>query len=107
MTDEAEHRLLVEEIERLLLAGLCAPLDRKTRSEILHSLSAHTFASADHGVVFQALAKLPPATPEHIREALYARLTRLGFPDVDLEPILKLEPPSTEKIKALLQQLRR
>jgi DnaB helicase-like protein len=107
MTDEAEHGLLTEEIERLLLAGLCAPLDRKTRTEILDCLAAHTFASADHGIIFQALAKLPDATSEYIRETLYARLTRLGFPDIDLEPILKLEPPSAKRIKALLQQLSR
>jgi hypothetical protein len=105
MTDEAEHRLRVEEIERSLLAGLCASLDRKTRAEILDCLAAHTFASADHEVIFHALMKLPPPPPEHIRETLYARLTRLGFPDIDLELILRLEPPSAEQIKALLRQL--
>ena len=107
MKDEGEHRLNTEEIERWLLAALCAALNRKTRAEILERLAAHTFANPDHEVIFEALVKLTPATAEHIRETLYARLTRLGFPDVDLEPILRLEPPSSEKIKALLQQLSR
>ena len=105
MTGEPKHRLRVEEIERSLLAGLCASLDSTTRAAIVNCLATHTFASADHGVIFQALAKLPAASPEHIRATLYARLTRLGFPDIDLEPILKLEPPSAEKIRTMLQQL--
>ena len=103
--DEAKRHLTTGEIERSLLAALCGPLDHKTRSEILNRLAAHAFASPDHEVIFRALVKMPRASAEHIRETLYARLTRLGFPDIDLEPILKLEPPPKEKIEALLRAL--
>lgn len=104
---EAEH-LPSSEIERRLLAALCAAsLDRLTRALILERLSAHTFANRDHEIIFQALAKMPPATAEHIRETLSARLTRLGFPDIDVEPILEFSPPPLDTITALLQQLDR
>jgi hypothetical protein len=104
---EAE-RLPNAEIERRLLSALCATtLDREMRALILGRLRTHTFADRDHEIIFQALAKMPPATAEHIRETLSARLTLLGFPDIDVEPILGLPPPSPDTITALLQQLDR
>lgn len=104
---EAE-RLPTAEIERRLLAALCAAtLDLQMRTQILGRLSAHTFANRDHEIIFQALVKIPLAPAEHIRETLSARLTRLGFPDIDVEPILGLSPPSADTIAALLQQLDR
>lgn len=100
-----EH-LLKTEIERRLLAALCATtLDPDVRANILEGLTAHTFANPDHEIIVQALAKMPRVTGEHIRETLSARLTRLGFPDVDVRPIFELSPPSIEQIKSLLQQL--
>jgi hypothetical protein len=50
---------------------------------------------------------MPHASAEHIRETLGSRLTRLGFPDIDVEPIFQAESPSAEKITALLRQLTR
>lgn len=103
---EAQRHLSTAEIERWLLAALCAPaLDQQHRAEILDRLAAHTFAEPDHETIFRALVKVPHATAEHIRETLTARLTRLGFPDVDVEPIFATAPPSPEKIRVLLQQL--
>jgi hypothetical protein len=104
---EAE-RLPNAEIERRLLSALCATaLDREMRAQILERLGAHTFANRDNEIIFQALAKIPLATAEHIRETLSARLTRLGFPDIDVESILGFSPPSPDTITALLQQLDR
>jgi len=102
------ERLRRAEIERRLIAALCASaLDRQTRAQVVERLGAHTFANRDHEIIFQALAKMPPATAEHIRETLSARLTRLGFPDIDVEPIFELSPPPPDTITALLQQLHR
>jgi len=104
---EAEH-LPSAEIERRLLAALCASaLDHQTRARILERLSAHTFANRDHEIIFQALAQMPPATAEHIRETLSARLTRLGFPDIDVEPIFEFSPPPPDTITGLLEKLDR
>jgi hypothetical protein len=104
---EAE-RLPSAEIERRLLSALCATtLGREMRALILERLSAHTFANPDHEIIFQALAKIPLAPAAHIRETLSARLTRLGFPDIDVEPIFEFSPPPPNTITALLQQLDR
>jgi len=105
--DEAQRHPPAVEIERQLLAALCSPaLDQPTRTAILAALRAYTFADPDHDVIFRVLAKMPSAA-EHIRETLGARLTRLGFPDIDVYPIFELEPPSEEKISLLLRQLGR
>jgi DNA-binding transcriptional ArsR family regulator len=104
--DETQRFLSIAEIERWLLAALCSPaLDHQKRAEILDRLASHKFAEPEHETIFRALVKMPRATSEHIRETLAARLTRLGFPDVDVEPIFDLAPPSPEQIRALLQQL--
>lgn len=96
------------EIERRLLAALCATtVGPDMRAQILDRLRTHKFANRDHEIIFQALAKMPPATAEHIRETLSARLTRLGFPDIDVEPIFEFSPPPLNAITALLQQLDR
>jgi hypothetical protein len=104
--NDAQSHPPAAEIERQLLAALCAPdLDRQMRAELLERLRAHTFADPDHEVIFLALAKMPPAPIAHIRETLGARLTLLGFPDIDVHSIFELEPPSAEKIPVLLTQL--
>ena len=104
---EAE-RLPNDELERRLLSALCATaLDREMSAQILERLGAHTFANRDNEIIFQALAKIPLAPAEHIRETLSARLARLGFPDIDVEPILGISPPSSDTITALLQRLDR
>jgi len=106
--DEAQRHPPAIEIERQLLAALCSPaLDQPTRTAILSALRAYTFADPDHDVIFRVLAEMPSNTAEHIRETLGARLTRLGFPDIDVYPIFELEPPSKEKISLLLRQLGR
>jgi hypothetical protein len=104
--DEADLSLPAVEIERQLLASLCSPgLDEKTRASIFSRLASHKFASADHETIFHALLKMPGAPAERIRETLGSRLTRLGFPDIDVEPILQIEPASANQIAALLVRL--
>jgi hypothetical protein len=108
MPDEAERRQGVTVVERQLLAALCSQaLDHKARTAILKGLAAHRFANADHEVIFQAISKMPHASGERIRETLRSRLTRLGFPDIDVEPIFELVPESAEEIEALLRKLNR
>lgn len=104
--DEAQRHPPALEIERQLLAALCSPaLDQPGRAGIIAALRAYTFATPDHDVIFRTLAKMPRAAIEHIRETLAARLTRLGFPDIDVNPLFELEPPSAEKVNLLLRQL--
>jgi aryl-alcohol dehydrogenase-like predicted oxidoreductase len=108
MMDETQRHLAAAEIERRLLAALCAPgFDHQARTEMLERLATYKFANPDHDVIFRALAKMPRAGVAQIRETLSARLTRLGFPDIDVEQILDVEPPSSEEISGLLRQLGR
>jgi hypothetical protein len=103
---EPDRQLPPAEIERQLLVALCfTQLDSETRATVLERLAAHAFANPDHEIIFQAIAKMPRAPGKHIRETLSARLARMGFPDIDVEPIFEFSPPSPEQIKSLLQQL--
>jgi hypothetical protein len=106
---ETQRHLPAAEIERRLLAALCGPSvgGQQLRPEILQRLAAHAFANPDHEVIFRALLQMPHATAEHIRENLSARVTRLGFPDIDVQPLFELSPPSPDEIRTLLRQLGR
>lgn len=104
--DPASPDLSASEIERRLLAALCAfACDDETRARIFERLASHQFAAPDHETIFRALLKMRGAPARHIRENLGASLTRLGFPDIDVDPILSFEPPSPQQIVALLNQL--
>jgi hypothetical protein len=104
--DQAGRNASACEIERRLLAALCAPgLDEETRAQLFERLATHKFAGADHETIFRALLKMRAAPAWHIRETLGACLTRLGFPDIDVDPIFTLEPPSAEQIAAFLDRL--
>ena len=97
-----------ENTERRLLAALCSPaVAGEMRATIIDQLAAHKFVDASHAIVFEAIAKIPRAPAEHIRETLSAQVTRMGFPDLDVESILELPPPSPQEIRTLLQQLSR
>jgi hypothetical protein len=71
--------------ERAYLALICeGSLDEALRAELEASLSRHSWQSHDHRAVFEALAGWR-AEPDAIRAGLPARLTRLGFPDTDID----------------------
>jgi hypothetical protein len=102
----AEERRIPAEFELKLLAALCSPMvDGDTRTKILDRLATYRFASRDHDTIFRALSQMPGASTEHIRETLGARVTRLGFPDIDVQSIFAIEPPSTDEIQTLLSRL--
>jgi hypothetical protein len=74
-----------EDRERMYLALLCQGLlSDGPRAELEDLLAHHSWESADHRAVFEALAGWY-AVPGAIRAGLPARLTRLGFPDTDIE----------------------
>jgi hypothetical protein len=66
-------------MERELLAALCQyGQDDPLRKQIL----------GDHRAVYDALA-LWKAEPAEIQTGIAAQLTRIGFPDIDVEPYFK------------------
>jgi hypothetical protein len=75
------------EIERLMLGAFCTgPLSLDDRSEALRSLANYNWILPDHRVIYEALRRSPQRNPAALREYIVAEITRLGFPDIDLEP---------------------
>lgn len=76
-----------KEIERLVLGALCAaPLPLEDRGEVLRSLANYNWILPDHRVIYEALRRSRQRNPAALREHVVAEITRLGFPDIDVEP---------------------
>ena len=89
--------------ERIYLALLCqSRLAEPLRAELESLLCHHSWKSEDHRAVFEALAGWR-AEPEAIRVGLAARLTRLGFPDTEIEEYFA---PAGVSLKTALGWLR-
>ena len=93
--------------ELKVLQAMCtSPPDSGIHALGLSLLRNYKFQKTSHQLVFDILGELPAAIPELIREQLPARLTRTGFPDVDIEPFLIPVSLSLEEAKKLMQSLR-
>jgi hypothetical protein len=76
-----------EEVERLLLGALCAaPLLPEDRSDILRSIADYNWIHPDHRVIYEALRRSRHRESPALREHIVAEITRLGFPDIEVEP---------------------
>jgi hypothetical protein len=76
-----------KEVERLVLAALCTgPLSLDDRSEALRSLANYNWILPDHRVIYAALRRSRQRNSRALREHIVAEITRLGFPDIDVEP---------------------
>ena len=75
------------EIESRVLGALCTgPLSPDDRSEALHSLASYNWILPDHRVIYEALRRSRQQNSAALREHISAEITRLGFPDIDVEP---------------------
>src|ERR1700733_4122045 len=95
------------EMERTLLASLClSRQDEMIRSQILQFLRVYHWESGDHRAVYDALSGWT-VEPAEIRSGLPARLTLMGFPDIDIAPYF--EPPAnlTDALEWLRQRIGR
>lgn len=94
------------EAERLLLSALCQrSLPESTQEDVLRNFAKRKFAHPEHQLVFWALSKLLAKEPAVIQELLAARLTLLGFPDLDFKIFFESPVPAPTEIPALLQLL--
>ena len=99
-------RAMTIDAERKLLAALCqSALADELRATILHRLHNHQFADPDHQVIHRALIALPPMDHADKFPALTQRVTRLGFPDLDLSSLFKEKLPAIDEIDLLLSRL--
>jgi hypothetical protein len=76
-----------EQLERVLLGALCtAPLTPEDRSDTLRSLADYNWVHPDHRVIYEALRRSRQRRSATLREHIVAEITRLGFPDIEIEP---------------------
>ncbi len=94
-------------MERALLAALCqSGQEDPLRSQILHLLSLYNWQSGDHRAVYDALARWT-AGPAEMRGGLAARLTRQGFPDIDVEAYFEPAGNLTAAVEWLRERVAR
>jgi hypothetical protein len=76
-----------EKVERLLLGALCAgPLSSEDRSDILRSIADYNWIHPDHRVIYEALRRSRHRESPALREHIVSEITRLGFPDIEVDP---------------------
>jgi hypothetical protein len=90
---------------RKLLAALCEPtLDAETRATIVRRLKTYRFIEPDHVVIYRALSGMT-TVDGHAKQELTQAVTRLGFPDVDLDWLFSEPPIAKNEIQDLLERL--
>ncbi len=106
--DAAElMKATVLESERLVLRALCqGALEGPVRSLARRYLASYQWLEPVHQVIFEIVMSLPTDSPQLIREQLPARLTRRGFPDADVDPMLRGPLLSRSEAEQLMRRLR-
>lgn len=95
-----------KEIERRLLGALCAgPLSLDDRLEALRSLANYNWTLPDHRVICEVLRRSRQRNSTALREHITAEITRLGFPDVEVEPFFAPCNLTADEIDALASAL--
>jgi hypothetical protein len=94
------------ERERLVLSALCQGTPQGQVRESARGILAHyRWREPLHQVVYQVLLAMPFDSPELARQQLPARLTRVGFPDVDVEDLFHPHSLSQAAAEELMHNL--
>jgi len=100
---EASDRL---KDERRVLRTLCQGTPQgSVRASARDLLRTYRWREPLHHVIFEVILSIPTEVPEVIRTQLPARLTRRGFPDVDIEDLFKPHGLSKEEAERLVRRL--
>jgi len=103
-TGEQSHIL---KDERRVLRALCQGTPQgSVRATARDILRAYRWREPLHQVVFEVVLGIPTEAPEVVRTQLPARLTRKGFPDVDIEDFFMPHGLSKEEAERLIRELR-
>ena len=87
-------------LEKLILRVLCAGTPQGSVKDTLPPLlQAYKWQSTLHRAIFNAIVAFPSDNPKVLRQLLPAKLTRMGFPDVEWDEIFA--PPSLSKDDAV------
>jgi hypothetical protein len=93
-------------LEKLILRLLCVGTTQGPVADTLRPLLRdYQWKSTLHRAVFNAISAFPSDDPEVLRQFLPAKLTRMGFPDVEWEEIFAPPLLSSEEAIALVRQL--
>ena len=69
------------------------------RDELIPLLRGYVWKSTLHHAIFNAIAAIPSDDPEVLHQLLPAKLTRMGFPDVEWHELFA--PPSLSRNEAI------
>jgi hypothetical protein len=90
--------------EAALLQALCRAGVRE-RAEAVKALADYRWREPDHQWIFEALREAGASEAGASREALARRLTRKGFPDIDLEGLFAPAAGSGKAPRELAREL--
>jgi hypothetical protein len=97
--DRREH-------ERLVLSALCLGTPHgSVRESARRILASYRWREPLHQVIYQVLLAFPFDSPELARLQLPARLTRAGFPDVEVEEFFRPHSLSQAGVEELMRDL--
>jgi hypothetical protein len=93
-------------LETLVLRVLCTGTPQGPVKDTLPPLlRGYPWKSTLHQAIFNAIAAFPSDDPEILRQLLPAKLTRMGFPDVEWEEIFSPPSLSRDEAIALVRQM--
>ena len=94
------------QLETLALGLLCAGTSEgAARDALVPLLQGYTWKSTLHRAIFDAVSAFPSNDAETLRQLLPAKLTRMGFPDVDWEEIFSPLSLSSDEAIAMVRQM--
>ena len=93
-------------LERLTLRVLCTGTAQgPVKNALVPLLQDYRWQWQLHQVIFKALAAIPADDPATLRQLLPAKLTRMGFPDVEWDEFLAPASLSRDEAIAMVRQV--
>jgi len=94
------------ERERLVLGALCQGTPQgSVRESARRILARYHWQEPLHQIVYQVLLAMPFGSPQLARQQLHARLTRAGFPDVEVGDFFRPHSLSQAAAEELIRNL--
>lgn len=101
-----EYMATTHDLEKLVLRVLCVGTrEGPVKEELIPPLRGYHWQVRLHQIIFRAIAAIGSDDPAVLRELLPAKLTRLGFPDVEWEEFFASHSLSREESIALAKRL--
>lgn len=95
------------DLEKLALRVLChGTPEGSVKQQLIPILREYHWQSQLHQVIFNAISECPSEKPEVFRQLLPAKLTRMGFPDVEWDEFFAPHTLSMEAVVALVERMR-